>query len=57
MNADAQWNPEEGIRSHDTRVTGSCEPFFCLESNPGLPEEQQVFSTTDPSLQSSIWTF
>ena len=42
----------KGVGSPGTRVTNSCElPCGCWELNPGPLQEQQVFLTTEPSLQ------
>ena len=44
---------EEGIRSSETRIIGSCElscPIL-VELNPGPLQEQQVLVMTEPSLQ------
>ncbi|EDL01779.1 mCG144933, partial [Mus musculus] len=45
------WRPEEGVRSLETRVTGSSEQSGGYwESNPGPLDEQPVLLTTEPSL-------
>lgn len=42
----------EGVRTSGTGVTDCCKPpSRCWESNQGLPGEQAVLSTSEPSLQ------
>lgn len=44
------WRPEEGIGSPGIRVTDDCElSRGCLESNPGLLQEQSVLLITGAS--------
>jgi hypothetical protein len=43
---------EGSVGSHETTITGSCEPpHECWESNSGPLEEQQVLLNTESSLQ------
>ena len=43
MHGWCSWKPEEGAKSHETRVTDSCEPQWrCWEPSSGPLEEQQV---------------
>lgn len=50
--------PVEGIRSHRTTVTDSCElPCRFWELNPDPLEEQPVFSNAEPSLQFENYKF
>lgn len=50
--------PEEGARSPGSGVTDAGEPLVgCWEQNPAFSREQQVFFTTEPSLQSLPRTF
>lgn len=45
------WRPEGGTGHPETRITDSCEPpWGCWVPNLGLPEEQPVLLTTQPSL-------
>jgi hypothetical protein len=45
-----QLNPEEGVRSTEARVSGSCVLLCdCWGPNPGPLYEQQVLLTTEPS--------
>jgi hypothetical protein len=46
--------PEDGTRSHGTGVTDNCEPpCACWEL--GVPHEQQVLLTMEPSLKLCIF--
>lgn len=53
------WAPharsEAGVRCPGNGVMDDCElPCGCWESNPGLLQEQQMFLTAEPLLQSPV---
>lgn len=52
------WRRGKSLRFSGTGVSGSCKlPCACWESNLGLLEEQPVFVSAEPVLQSQLSAF
>jgi hypothetical protein len=56
VNAWCPWRPEDGIRIPGTGAKDSVIHVVAWESNPDSLQEQLVFLTTEPPLQSLIIT-